>query len=125
MHNKVENIDNNLKVEDIHKYLVRSRRSATLLPSDTAIRQEIPLKPEVFYGRDNFVQDITRLLVLGSPVQSGLWAFFGKTETETGPYILKSLKKPDRTDGNRFSAVFCSFLQFQDRSEPVVVQTSS
>jgi len=63
--------------------------------------------------------------VLGSPVQSGLWAFFGKTETETGPYILKSLKKPDRTDGNRFSAVFCGFLRFQDRSEPVVVQTSS
>jgi len=58
---KVDDMHN--KVEDIHKYLFRSKRSATLLPSDAAVRQEIPLKPEVFYGRDDFVQDITRLLL--------------------------------------------------------------
>ena len=33
--NKVEDIDN--KVGNIHKYLVRSKRSATLLPSDTVV----------------------------------------------------------------------------------------
>ena len=54
---KVEDIEN--KVDDIHKYLVRSKRSAT--PSDTVARQEIPLKPEFFYGRDDFVEEITLL----------------------------------------------------------------
>ena len=58
IHNKVEDIHN--KVDDIHKYLVRSKRSAT--PSDTVTRQEIPLKPEFFYGRDDFVEEITLLL---------------------------------------------------------------
>ena len=56
--NKVEIFEN--KVDDIHKYLVRSKRSAT--PSDTLARQEIPLKPGVFYGRDDFVEEITLLL---------------------------------------------------------------
>jgi len=61
MANKVD--DMHSMVEDIDKYLVKSKRSATLLPSDAAVRQEIPLKPEVFHGRDDFVQDIARLLL--------------------------------------------------------------
>jgi tetratricopeptide (TPR) repeat protein len=61
MDNKVEDMHN--KVEDIHEYLFKSKRSATLRPSDAVVRQEIPLKPEVFYGRDNFVEDIARLLL--------------------------------------------------------------
>jgi len=61
MANKVD--DMHYKVEDIHKYITRSKRSATLLPSDAVVRQEIPLKPEVFYGRDYFVEHIARLLL--------------------------------------------------------------
>ena len=61
MDNKVDDMHN--KVEDIHKYLFKSKRSATLRPSDAVVRQEIPLKPEVFYGRDDFVQDIAQLLL--------------------------------------------------------------
>jgi tetratricopeptide (TPR) repeat protein len=56
----VDNIDH--KVEDIHKYLFRSKRSATL-PSSTVVRQQMPLKPEVFHGRDDLVQDIVQLLL--------------------------------------------------------------
>ena len=58
---KVDNIDN--KVEDIHKYLFNSKRSASLLPPDTVVRQRMLLKPEVFHGRDDFVQDMARLLL--------------------------------------------------------------
>ena len=57
---KVDNIDN--KVEDIHKYLFRSKRSATF-PLDTVGRQHMPLKPEVFHGRDDIVKDIAQLLL--------------------------------------------------------------
>jgi tetratricopeptide (TPR) repeat protein len=60
VHRRVCRSDN--KVEDIHKYLFESKQSATL-PSDAAVRQEIPLKPEVFYGRDDFVEEIARLLL--------------------------------------------------------------
>ncbi|KIM42757.1 hypothetical protein M413DRAFT_26755 [Hebeloma cylindrosporum] len=61
MANKVDDIHN--KVEGIHKYMEISQRSRTLLPSDAVVRQEIPLKPEVFHGRDDFVSDIAQLLL--------------------------------------------------------------
>ena len=59
MANKVDDMHN--KVEDIYKNLVRSKRSATLLPSDTAVRQEMPLKPEIFHGQEDFVEGIAHL----------------------------------------------------------------
>ena len=61
MVHKIGNIDH--KVEDIHKYLFRSMRSATLISADTAVRQQMPLKPGVFHGRDEFVKDVVRLLL--------------------------------------------------------------
>src|SRR6267143_6129960 len=65
---KVDNIDDKVdsidgKVEDIRKYLARSNQSATLLPSDTVVRQQMPLKPEVFHGRDDLVKDIVQMLL--------------------------------------------------------------
>jgi hypothetical protein len=50
--------------------------------------------------------------VLESPVRSGLLPKFGKTETGTGCYRLMDWKKPQRTDVDRFTAVFISLLQF-------------
>ena len=64
-------------------------------------------------------------LVLGSPVQSGFSAIFEKTGTETGPPFLKFSKTETGTVIDRSTAVSCGFLQLQDRSEPVTVQTSS
>jgi hypothetical protein len=46
------------------------------------------------------------LLVLGSPVQSGLLSNIDKTENWTGPRKLTNLEKLDETDINQFSAVF-------------------
>ena len=34
-----------------------------LHPSDTVVRQEMPLKPEIFHGRGDFVEDIARSLL--------------------------------------------------------------
>ena len=45
------------------------------------------------------------------------------TETETGLHRFKDHKRPDRTDVNRSSAVLCSLLWLQDRSQPVTVET--
>ena len=51
------------KVEDIHTYLFKLKRSGTRPVSDSLSRQEIPLKPEIFHGRDDLVEDIAQLLV--------------------------------------------------------------
>ena len=45
-------------------------------------------------------------IVLGSSVRSSLSSIFGKTGTGTSLYGLRNHKRPDRTDVNRFSAVF-------------------
>jgi hypothetical protein len=58
---------------------------------------------------------VVSIVVLGSLVQSGLLSNFDKTGTETGPHRLKNLEKLNRTDVNRFSAVFIGFLRLTDR----------
>ena len=57
------------KVDDVHKdvknikqILAETRRSATLPSSDTVV-QQIPLKPGVFHGRDDIIEEITELLM--------------------------------------------------------------
>ena len=61
MANKVDNI--NHKVEDIHTILFKLKRSGTQPVSDTLTRQEMPLKPEIFHGRDHLVECIPQLLL--------------------------------------------------------------
>jgi tetratricopeptide (TPR) repeat protein len=39
------------------------RETASAGLSDTVVRQEMPLKPEIFHGRDDFVEDIAQLLL--------------------------------------------------------------
>jgi len=51
------------KVDDIHKILFKLKGSGTMLGSDTLARQEMPLKPEIFHGRDNLVNGIAQLLL--------------------------------------------------------------
>jgi tetratricopeptide (TPR) repeat protein len=61
MANKVDNIND--KVEDIHTILFKLKRSGTQPVSDTLTRQEMPLKPEIFHGRDDLVEGIAQLLL--------------------------------------------------------------
>jgi len=58
MHTDIKRVVN--VVEDIQEYVFRSKRSPTLLSSD---RQQMPLKPEVFHGRDDLVKDIVQLFL--------------------------------------------------------------
>ena len=48
-------------VKDIKQILAKSHQSATR-PSDV-VRQQMPLKPEVFHGRDDIVEEISHLLL--------------------------------------------------------------
>jgi len=68
MANKVDDIYEGVehtanKVEDIHKILFKLKRSGTMLGSDALARQEMPMKPEIFHGRDNLVEGIAQLLL--------------------------------------------------------------
>jgi tetratricopeptide (TPR) repeat protein len=51
------------KVDNISTYLLKSKRSATTLASDTVVRHQMPLKPEIFHGRDDLVDEISQWLV--------------------------------------------------------------
>ena len=57
MDNKVDDMHH--KVEDIHTIL---KRSGTRPVSDS-LAQEMPLKPEIFHGRDDLVESIVQLLL--------------------------------------------------------------
>ena len=61
MANKVDDVHH--KVEDIHTYLFTLKRSGTRLVSDSVTRQGMPLKPEIFHGRDDLVKGIAQLLL--------------------------------------------------------------
>jgi ATP-dependent Clp protease ATP-binding subunit ClpA len=55
------------KVDDVHelgdvKEILAKTRSATLRSSDTVVQQR-PLKPGVFHGRDDIIEEITQLLM--------------------------------------------------------------
>ena len=61
MSNKVDDMHH--KVEDIHTILFKLKRSGMRPVSDTLSRQEMPLKPGIFHGRDDMVEDIAQLLL--------------------------------------------------------------
>jgi hypothetical protein len=49
-------------VKDIKQILAKSQQSTMLRSSDTVI-QQMPLKPAVFHGRDDLIEEITQLLM--------------------------------------------------------------
>jgi len=50
-------------VKGIKQILAKTRHSATLLLMDKVIRQQIPLKPAVFHGREGLVEEIAQSLM--------------------------------------------------------------
>ena len=63
--NKVDDMQEDIKhtAKDIRKILLELKRSGTMLVSDTLLRQEMPLKPEIFHGRDELVEEIAQSLL--------------------------------------------------------------
>ena len=51
------------KVDDIHAILFKLKRTGRQPVADSFIRQEMPLKPEIFHGRDDLVEGIAQLLL--------------------------------------------------------------
>jgi ATP-dependent Clp protease ATP-binding subunit ClpA len=58
--NKVDGV--HVELKNIKEFLAETRRSATLRSSDT-VYQQMPLKPGVFQGRDEIIEEITHLLM--------------------------------------------------------------
>ena len=95
------------KVEDIHKYLFRSKRSATLRPLDAAVRQEIPLKPEVFYGQDDFVEDIVQLFLQEETSHVCIFGPGGMGKTSVSLAVVESPLIKERFPGGNIVWVPC------------------
>ena len=66
---EVDKVEVDKVVDDVHKevknimqILAETQRSATLWSSDTVV-QQMPLKPSVFHGRDDIIEEVTQLLM--------------------------------------------------------------
>jgi tetratricopeptide (TPR) repeat protein len=77
------------KVENISTYLSKSKRSATMLPSDTVIRHQMPLKPEIFHGRDDLVDEIAHFFVKKSTVHVCLLGPGGMGKTSVSLAVVE------------------------------------
>ena len=51
------------KVDDIHTILLKFETWGARPISDSLFRQEMPLKPEIFHGRDDLIEGIAQLLL--------------------------------------------------------------
>jgi len=101
--NRLDNMHN--KVDAIHEYLLGIK--AALLSSDAAVRQEIPLKPEVFYGRDDFVQDIARLLLQEETSRVCILGPGGMGKTSVSLAVVESPLIKERFSGGNLVWVPC------------------
>jgi len=78
-----------------------------LHPSDTVVRQEIPLKPEVFYGRDDFVEDITQLLLQEETSRVCILGPGGMGKTSVSLAVVESPLIEERFPGGNLVWVPC------------------
>ena len=109
VHRRVCRMENKLdSLEDFQqKYLVKSHQSATLLPSDVGARQEIPLRPEVFYGRDDFVEEITQLLLQEETSRVCILGPGGMGKTSVSLAVVESSLIEERFPGGNLVWVPC------------------
>jgi len=97
--NKVDDTAN--KVEDIHKILFKLKRSGTTLGLDTLARQETPMKPEIFYGRDDLVEGIVQSLLQEKTSRICILGPGGMGKTSVSLAVVESrLIKKRFPDGN-------------------------
>src|SRR5258708_4297732 len=76
-------------VESISTYISKSKRSATTIPSDTVVRHQIPLKPEIFHGRDDLVEGITQWLLKKETVRVCLLGPGGMGKTSVALAVIE------------------------------------
>ncbi|PPR03756.1 hypothetical protein CVT26_005795 [Gymnopilus dilepis] len=81
---KVDNIDT--KLDEFHVLLAKSKQSAT----SAIVRQQMPLKPEVFYGRDALVSEIATLLVSEETSQVCILGPGGMGKTSVSLAVVES-----------------------------------
>jgi len=102
MHSDIKRVVN--VVEDIQEYVFRSKRSPTLLSSD---RQQMPLKPEVFHGRDDLVKEITQLFLQEKTSRVCLLGPGGMGKTAVSLAVVESPLIKERFPGENCVWVPC------------------
>jgi len=103
--NKVDDTAN--KVEDIHKILFKLKRAGTMLGSETLARQEMPMKPEIFHGRDNLVDGIVESLLQQKTSRVCILGPGGMGKTSVSLAIVESLLIKERFPGENCVWVPC------------------
>jgi len=76
-------------VESISTYISKSKRSAATITSDTVVRHQIPLKPEIFHGRDDLVEEITQWLLRKETARACLLGPGGMGKTSVALAVIE------------------------------------
>ena len=105
MTNKVDDIHH--KVDDIHTILFKLKRSGTQPASDSLARQEMPLKPEIFHGRDDLVEDIAQLLLREETSRVCILGSGGMGKTSVSLAVVESPRIKERFLGGNVVWVPC------------------
>ena len=80
-------------VKDISTYLSKSNRSATMLPSDSIFRHQMPLKPGIFHGRNDLVNEIARCLLKNETAHVCLLGPGGMGKTSVSLAVVELIKE--------------------------------
>ena len=105
MADKVDGIDH--KVDDIRTILSNLNKSGTRSESDTSARQQMPLKPEIFHGRDDMVEGIAKLLLQEETSRVCILGPGGMGKTSVSLAIVESPLIQERFPGGNHVWVPC------------------
>jgi hypothetical protein len=105
MHEGIKHAVN--KVEDIHKILFKLKRAGTMLVSDTLARQEMPMKPEIFHGREDLVESIAQLLLQEKTSRVCILGPGGMGKTSVSLAVVESPLIKERFSGGNCVWVPC------------------
>ncbi|KDR84308.1 hypothetical protein GALMADRAFT_237072 [Galerina marginata CBS 339.88] len=83
------------------------KRSATVSQSDAVARQQIPLKPEVFYGREALVEEISQFLMKEETSRVCILGPGGMGKTSVSLAVIESSLVQDRFPHGNYVWVPC------------------
>jgi len=93
--------------KDIRQILLEMKRSGTTLVSNILARQEMPLKPEIFYGRDDLVEAIVQLLLQEETSRVCILGPGGMGKTSVSLAVVESPLIKERFPGGNVIWVPC------------------
>ena len=117
MHPKVDDMHHEVYGirKDIQTVLVDLKTLGTRPESDTLARKEMPLKPEIFHGRNDIVEGISKVLLLDEPSRVCILGLGGMGKTSITLAIAELRDIKERFPGRNLVWVPCSEFSLENK----------